>query len=176
MILNNKEKKLFLSQFIRIIITIIIIYFLNIPIFMKILLIMLSDRIDCGVLALRFLLKSEKWVDCDTSIYQKSDKMIDIICYTLLLFYIIDNGSLSVNYNYLIILLFIFRLVGLYLFIIKNNRNYLFYFPNFFLEISLILLIIDYFSIFKKYKLIIILLVFIYKIIFEYHLHFNKKM
>ena len=89
MILNNKEKKLFLSQFIRIIITIIIIYFLNIPIFMKILLIMLSDRIDCGVLALRFLLKSEKWVDCDTSIYQKSDKMIDIICYTLLLFYIV---------------------------------------------------------------------------------------
>ena len=175
MILNNKEKKLFLSQFIRIITTIIIIYFLDIPIFMKILLIMLIDRIDCGVLALRFLLKSEKWIDCDTIIYQKSDKIIDIICYTLLLFYIIDNGSLSVNYNYLIILLFIFRLIGLYLFIIKNNRNYLFYFPNFFLEISLILLIIDYFSIFKKYKLIIILLIFVYKIIFEYYLHYNKK-
>ena len=142
---------------------------------MKILLIMLIDRIDCGVLALRFLLKSEKWIDCDTIIYQKSDKIIDIICYTLLLFYIIDNGSLSVNYNYLIILLFIFRLIGLYLFIIKNNRNYLFYFPNFFLEISLILLIIDYFSIFKKYKLIIILLIFVYKIIFEYYLHYNKK-
>ena len=172
MILNNKEKKLFLSQFIRIIITIIIIYFLNIPIFMKILLIMLIDTIDCP----KYVLKSEKWVNCDTSIYQKSDKIIDIICYTLLLFYIIDNGSLSVNYNYLIILLFIFRLVGLYLFIIKNNRNYLFYFPNFFLEISLILLIIDYFSIFKKYKLIIILLIIAYKIIFEYYLHYNKKM
>ena len=44
----------------------------------------------------------------------------------------IKNGNLSTNYTNLIILLFIYRLIGLYLFLISSNRLYLFYFPNFF--------------------------------------------
>ena len=179
----DKKEKLYLSQFIRIITTILILYFLNIPIFMKILLIMLIDFIDCDIP--RFLFGPKNWTNCNANIYQKSDKITDniyqksdkitdTICYTLLLFYILNNGGMSTNYNYFIIILFIYRLIGTSLFLIKNNRKYLFYFPNFFLEICLGLMVINYFSNLKNFKVIIILIIIIYKIILEYYLHFHK--
>ena len=169
----DKKEKLYLSQFIRIITTILILYFLNIPIFMKILLIMLTDLIDCEIS--RFLFGAKNWILCNQSIYQVSDKITDTICYTLLLFYILKNAGMSSNYNYLIILLFIYRLIGVYLFLIKNNIKYLFYFPNFFLEISLGLMIINYFPMLKKFKVIIFLIIVIYKIILEYNIHILKS-
>ena len=49
MILNDKKRMFYLSESIRIIATIIILYTLNIPIFMKILLIMITDFIDCDI-------------------------------------------------------------------------------------------------------------------------------
>tara|TARA_B100000927_G_C16471816_1_gene471877 strand:+ start:2232 stop:2765 length:534 start_codon:yes stop_codon:yes gene_type:complete len=171
MILNDK-RKLFVSQCIRIIATIIILHSLNIPIFMKILLIMITDSIDCGIP--RFLFGSENWIDCDANIYQVSDKIVDTICYALLLFYLLNKGGLSPGYNYLIILLFIYRLIGVYLFLLKNSRKYLFYFPNFFLEICLGLAVINYFSNLKNFKVIILLIIFIYKIMLEYYLHFRE--
>ena len=173
MILNNKKDKLLLSEFVRIIATIIILYTLNIPIFMKILLIMLTDSINCAIP--RFVFGSEKWIVCNENIYQVSDKITDTICYTLLLFYILNNGGMSTNYNYLLIILFIYRLVGIYLFLINNSRKYLFYFPNFFLEICLGLMVINYFPMLKKFKVIIILIIIIYKIILEYYLHIYKN-
>jgi hypothetical protein len=175
MILNHKKEKLLISECIRIIATIIILYTLNIPIFMKILLIMLTDFIDCTEKVHPFLFGSNKWIDCNESIYQVSDKITDSICYTLLLFYILNNGGLSSNYNYLLILLFIFRLIGTSIFLIKNNRKYLFYFPNFFLEICLGLVVINYFPILKNYKEIILITIIIYKIILEYYLHIYKN-
>ena len=168
MILKNEEI-LFLFQCIRVITTIIILDILNIPIFLKILLIILTDLLDCGIP--RLLFGSKKWLDCNESTYQKSDKITDTICYTLLLFYILENGEMSTNYNYLIIL---YRLIGVYLFLIKNNRKYLFYFPNFFLEICLGLMIINYYPMLKKFKGIILLIIIIFKILNEYYLHVYK--
>lgn len=103
-----------------------------------------------------------------------TDKITDTICYTLLLFYILKNGGMNNNYNYLIVLLFIYRLIGIYLFFIKKNRKYLFYFPNFFLEICLGLMVINYFPNLKNFNVIIISIVIIYKIILEYYLHFHE--
>ena len=103
------------------------------------------------------------------------DKIADIICYTLLLVYILNNGGLSSNSNYLLILLFTYRFIGTYLFLIKNNRKYLFYFPNFFLEICLGLVVINHFPILKNYKEIILITIVIYKIILEYYLHIYKN-
>ena len=172
MILNNKIIKLFLSICIRIILTIIILYTLNIPIFCKILLIILIDVIDCNIPC--FLFGPENWIDCNANIYQMSDKITDTICYILLLFYILKNGNMTTNYNNLIILLFIYRLIGTFLFLIKKNRKYLFYFPNFFLEICLGLMIIKYYPILEKFRKIIIIIIIIYKIITEYYLHIYK--
>lgn len=175
--LNKQKNILFLSELIRIILTIIILYFLNIPIFTKIILIYICDKLDCSPDSITFTgpLFIKNINICRTLFYQKSDKITDTICYTLLLIYILDKGGLSKNYNYLIILLFLYRLVGVYLFLIKNNRKFLFYFPNFFLEICLGLMIICYFPILKNFKEIIILIIIVSKIIIEYNMHYNIK-
>ena len=144
---------------------------LNIPIFIKIPLIILTDSIDCGIPHFLF----DEWIDCNTDIYQTSDKITDMICYTLLLVYILHSGGLSSKYNYLLILLFIYRLIGTYLFLIKKDTTYLFYFPNFFLEICFGLVLINNFLILKNYKEIILIVIVIYKLILEYYLHIYKK-
>jgi hypothetical protein len=173
MMISNQNKLLFISAFIRIIITIIILYSFNIPIFIKILLIILADFIDCDIP--RYIFGYKNWVNCNENLYQKTDKITDTICYVLLLIYILKNANLSTNYNNLIILLFIYRLIGLYLFLINSNRVYLFYFPNFFLEICLGLMIINYYPILDNFKIIIILFIIILKIIQEYYLHIYKN-
>ena len=172
MIITNQKSLLFISAFIRIIATIIILYSLNIPIFVKILLIMATDFIDCDIP--RYIFGYKNWVNCSKNLYQKTDKITDTICYALLLIYILKNGNLSTNYTNLIILLFIYRLIGLYLFLISSNRLYLFYFPNFFLEICLGLMIINYYPILKNYEITIILFIILYKIVQEYILHVHK--
>ena len=172
MIITNQKSLLFISAFIRIIATIIILYSLNIPIFVKILLIMATDFIDCDIP--RYIFGYKNWVNCSKNLYQKTDKITDTICYALLLIYILKNGNLSTNYTNLIILLFIYRLIGLYLFLISSNRLYLFYFPNFFLEICLGLMIINYYPILKNYEITIILFIILYKIVQEYFLHVHK--
>ena len=166
--LISKKWKLLIAECIRVTATIIILYRVNIPIYLKIILIMLSDKLDCEVL--RLFMEPE----CDekpNEVYQKWDKITDIICYTILLFYILNNGGLSSNYNYLIIVLFIFRLIGTYLFLIKNDRKYLFYFPNFFLEICVGLMVIQYYPKLKKCENFIMIYIIIYKIIEEYYRH-----
>jgi hypothetical protein len=133
---------------------------------------MLTDSIDCDIP--RFLFNS--WIKCqypNNDTYQKLDKITDIICYTILLFYLINNGGLFSNYNYLIILLFIYRVIGTIFFLISNNRKYLFYFPNFFLEICLLLMIIKYFPILKKYTPSLFFCIIVYKILLEYFMHYR---
>lgn len=170
MVITNKKILLFISAFIRIISTIIILYSLNIPIFIKILLIILTDTIDCP----RYIFGYKNWVNCSENLYQKTDKITDTICYALLLIYILKNANLSTNYNNLIILLFIYRLIGLYLFLINSNRVYLFYFPNFFLEICLGLMIIDYYPTLENFEITIISFIIVLKIIQEYFMHVRK--
>ena len=160
---QTKKRNLFISQCIRIIITILILYALDIPIFIKILLIIITDVLDCLPIY-SILFGHNNWINCDNLYYQKFDKITDSICYILLLFYILQNGTLSTNYKYLITLLFI----------IKNNRKYLFYFPNFFLEICLGLMIINYYPVLKEKEFIIIIIIIIYKIITEYFHHYNR--
>ena len=59
---NLQKKKLLLSDCIRVIITYIILL-LNIPDFVKIFLIMISDTLDCGVPVLLL----DDWIDCNRS-------------------------------------------------------------------------------------------------------------
>lgn len=170
----NKRKKLYISQIIRVIASFIILFILKAPLYMKILLVMTTDAIDCGI-PNNIIFESKKWVNCKKKLYKKSDKITDTICYSMLLYYILVNCNLSSKYKYILILLFIYRLIGVYIFLIKNNSTYLFYFPNFFLEISLVLSLINSFLILKNFEIIIILFVVIYKMIQEYYLHILKK-
>lgn len=164
------KRKLLISLFIRIILTLLILFFFNIPLYCKILFIILTDFIDCDIP--RLLFGFNNWINCRTEFYQKTDKITDIICYFILLCYIIKYYNS--NYIFTIIILFIFRLIGTILFIIKNDRKYLFYFPNFFLEITFGIILIKDIPEFNNYKWIIIINIIIYKILMEYYLHIYK--
>lgn len=161
----NTTQRLYYSQLIRIILTIVILY-LPIPLFVKIILITMSDLIDCAQIYHSFF----NWVDCKSDLYQKSDKIIDSICYILLLLYIFNSNELSTKYKYILTGLLILRLIGTFLFISTNNRRYLFYFPNFFVEMALLFSIITYYKL--SYKHSHLILVVIFKLIQEYIMHY----
>jgi hypothetical protein len=180
------------------------------PQFIKILLIMITDNMDCIMLwlpniyqkftslptnsnyqlSLHSLTKSFKDfilglislandldAGCGHKGYDIADKITDIISASLLYWQIYQNKLLEESDLKFITYLFIFRLIGISLYFITKNTNFLVYFPNFFFEISLIIFTIKYFN--KdytnlknyKYSKIILFIVGILKIIQEIVLH-----
>jgi hypothetical protein len=135
---------------------------------------MFHDKLDCSHLSFPFTgpLLSKNTDICKTTYHQKSDKITDSICYGLLLIYILENKNMQ--NKCLITFLFVFRIIGTSLFLISENRKYLFYFPNFFLEICLGLMLVDYYQGLNRYKTTILLSIVIYKIIVEYYLHIKN--
>lgn len=168
--LRHDEKLFLVSECIRIVVTMAILFALNVPIFLKIVLIILADLIDCDIGRLVY----NNWIDCNSITYQKTDKVADTICYMLLLVYLLNNGRMSINYSYLIILLFIYRTIGVYMFLISEDRSYLFYFPNFFLEITLGLALTDYFKYLKPFKGFALAGIVLFKVAQEYYMHVYK--
>ena len=177
--MDSKDRKILLTaEFIRIISTIVILYFINIPIYIKIILIMLFDKLDCSHLTFPYtgpLLTTNTNI-CKTDFYQKSDKITDSICYIILFFYITTNNILPNSVNYILFVLLVFRLIGTYIFLTKNKRKYLVYFPNFYLDITLALSIIITYPILNQYKTYIIVFVIVCKILTELYLHGNIDM
>ena len=170
---NGSRMLLFQASLLRIIFTLGVLYCFQMPFFLKILLIMtFIDNIDCKLLRKKNPELSSSV--CQTLLYQKIGKITDSVCYIILMGYILYHKLLSDDDMYLLVGLLIFRLIGTALFLKSNNRKYLFYFPNFFLDFSLGLFVIQHFSLFK-YKLIILLGIFMYKIIHEYIQHYNKS-
>jgi len=165
---SMKTRDLYYSQLLRVVVTIIILY-LFVPLFIKIILIMISDLLDCTVSFHTMFFR--KWVGCESAAYQLSDKITDSICYTILLFYILNHGGLSAFDNYVLIGLLLYRFIGTYFFSKEGNRKYLFYFPNFFLEMALLFATVDYFNLPHKYGLMS--LVVIYKFVQEYVMHYK---
>ena len=164
----DSHEKLFISQIFRIILTIIVLIFFKIPLYAKILIIMIIDNLDCP------LIFNIEWVSCKKELYQKTDKITDTICFFILLLYILKIRPFSTNYIILICILFIYRIIGVILFLLKNNRKFLFYFPNMFEAITFVLALFKHFSFLKKYMLkYLITLVVILKITLEYFHHYS---
>ena len=163
------KQKLILSQIVRVLLTICIVY-IDIPLFVKIILIMVVDSIDCGISKNLF----KDWINCSSQTYQRSDKITDTLCYTLLLVSICFKKNLTKQQIYLVVGLFIYRLLGTILFLIKNSREYLFYFPNYFLEITLVLSFTKYIPFIRKNIGVFIVTTMLLKIIQEYYLHIYK--
>ena len=90
---TNKKINLYISEYLRIISTVFILYFLIVKKFIKLLLIMLTDTFDCGLPG--YIFGKNNWINCSEYTYQKWDKITDTICYTLLLVYILKKGNLS---------------------------------------------------------------------------------
>lgn len=170
-----EKNRLILSEIIRIIFSYFILYFTNFSVFIKIVLIISLEYLDCSPKFGGYgpLFSLDKKI-CYTNYYQKIDKVADIVCYLFILIYFYQFKILNNYWIYLILLLFFIRLIGSYLFIITNSQKYLFYFPNFFLEITLTLSFIINLPFLYRYRFLIFIFIFIFKIIQEYYLHIYK--
>ena len=160
----------YFSLLLRIIVTVVILFTFPIPLFYKIILIMMSDFLDHGIPRRIY----SNWISGKTLTYQINDKITDTITYIILLCYILTTSNITITQKKILITLLIFRIIGTVLFILKKDKKYLFYFPNFFLEISLSMVGINHFSLKNQASNIVILLVIIYKIIQEYILHYKN--
>tara|TARA_Y100000991_G_scaffold214237_1_gene201520 strand:+ start:1790 stop:2296 length:507 start_codon:yes stop_codon:yes gene_type:complete len=161
---------LLISDFLRIIVTIFILYKLPIPIFMKIILIGISDAVDWFPYKWS---KKNRSTTCNINCYQKMDKITDLICYFILLFYITKYGGLSPPYNTLLIFLLFYRFIGTTIFLLNQNRRYLVYFPNFFLYVCFTLMLISYFPILTNFTILLLFCACIIKLKQEIDLHYK---
>ena len=164
--MSNIERNLYISQTIRVLSTFIILYLVEIPLYCKIILIMVLDSLlDCKIQKY-YLVKQAR-----NMIYQLSDKITDTISYYILLYYTINHGGLSKNENCMLFILFIYRVIGTIIFIIKRDRKYLlFYFSE-----ILGLMVIKHHTNLRKYKKEIMILIILYKIAQEYIMHYSSK-
>jgi hypothetical protein len=134
----------------------ILVLFLPFSSINKILLIFLFDSIDCKYS--EFFLKN---YPCSTFLYQKLDKIVDLLSYLLIYLYF---NLLSI-YNIIIL----FRLIGVVLFYFTKNSKWLIIFPDIFKEVWIFETFISKITI---YNLIIIIIL---KDIFEYVWHTYKN-
>lgn len=164
---TSLSHRLFIASIIRVLAVCFILFLLDVPIYVKIILILLTDALDSGVPRLLY----RDWISASTDTYQRTDKITDTICYVLLFLYLIRYAGLSCQSNYALMFLLAYRIVGTGVFLIKNDRKYLFYFPNFFLEISLGLVLIHQFASLQRYTTFILLCIVVYKLSLEYFMH-----
>ena len=164
-------QNLFLSQGFRVFFTIFVLFLIHIPLFFKVILIIISDFFDNSI-PLRKMFP--EWIDPNTEIYQISDKITDLVTYYILFIYLFRYRYLERKENLILFLLLFYRSIGEIVFFITKERKTLVFFPNFFLEISLLFIAMKYFNLSKKYLPFFIILIILWKIAQEYYLHIYK--
>ena len=156
--MEKQKILLYLSSLIRIISTVVILYFVNIPLFYKILIIIAIDRIDC----------MPTYYPHRGPLFSRNKT----ICKTILIY--LANYKIFNIYSLLIMLFFfMLRLVGVILFFNSDNRNYLLYFPDFFIVFCMCLITVSYFKISQKYTIPILIVIFLLKIYQEKIMHYT---
>ena len=167
--MGSDEFFLYASSFFKVVVSLGALYGLSIPAYLKVILVSLSDTIDCGLPKLLGLYKNARF--CEEDQYQRVDKITDALVYALLVLYVYQQSLLSRTGREVVLGLLIYRLLGVGLYLIENNRKQLFYFPNFFLEILFVLL----FTRNIGFRVILICLVVVFKVVQEYFLHYVER-
>lgn len=171
MFLLTTQQNFFLSEGFRISATLFILLILHIPLFYKIILVMVTDSIDCGIAKFFF----HDWVDPNTNLYQISDKITDLVTYIILLSYVVWIKYLEKKKNIFLGILLLYRSIGEICFFVSRYRYFLFLFPNFFLETLLVFVGIKHFDISEKYLPVFGCIVLLWKMTQEYYLHIYKQ-
>lgn len=114
----------------------------------KVVFLMMADWFDCGALK---LFSASRSIKCTTLEYQIPDKILDLITYTVVLAYIIQNKGLQPNVSYLLGGLLAFRAFGVAEFVKTHDESYLIRYPDFFREVVIYLVIVDHFGISLPY-------------------------
>ena len=167
--MGSDEFALYASSFFKVVVSLGVLYGLSIPAYLKVLLVSWSDMVDCGLPRLLGLYKNAQF--CEGEQYQRLDKITDAVVYALLLLYVYQQSLLSQTGREVVLGLLIYRLLGVGLYLIESNRKLLFYFPNFFLEVLFVLL----FTKNVGFRVVLICLVVVFKMVQEYFLHYVER-
>lgn len=155
------------SSIFRLVLTILVFIVLKIlgvkSLPLLIVLLFLFDALDCGRLS------PFKNIDCKSIDYQTSDKIVDITTYAI--FIILFKDLFDKFTYYLLIVLILFRLVGIIGFVQTNNNSYLKMFPDFVNSTLIAYAIYQYFNLRRETYYILIILGMASKIAFEQWLH-----
>lgn len=171
MLLLTTQQDFFISEGLRVVATLFILLVLHLPLFYKIILVMITDSLDCGISKVFF----NDWVDPNTNLYQISDKITDMITYIILLLHVLYLRYLEPRKNIFVSILLLYRFVGEICFFVSCERKYLLFFPNFFLETLFVLVGMKYFNISDSYFPLFGCLILIWKLTQEYYLHIYKE-
>ncbi len=143
------------TGFILRIVTSGILLCLPINVNIKIFMIFLTDFLDCGKL-LNYFYKSPCDKICKTYTYQSIDKFIDLMTYIAIYFY----TGLQPLFMYIIL----FRMIGINLFYMTYNSDWLVVFPDLFKEVLIYSWVYNLTPVKFAY-------IFVIKTIFEYIWH-----
>lgn len=167
--------QLYSVSFLRLFISWFIIYVLPTPLWSRVLLVLLSDNIDCDTLWLSSSMSIPKKELCGRSLaYQSVDKITDTLVYTMLL---PELKRELPQYFDIFLFLFLFRTAGVGLFEYTSNPQWLVVFPDFFGWFALIAVSFQAFG-FKSARLLTaaLLVAGIVKVYMETRMHWYQTL
>lgn len=172
MLLLTTEQNFFISEGLRVFATLFILLLLHIPFFYKVILVMITDSLDCGISKIFF----NDWIDPNTNLYQISDKITDLVTYFILFGYTINSKYLEKKKNIFLSFLLFYRFIGEICFFSTQKRLFLVLFPNFFLETLFVFVGMKHFDIAETYLPIFACCIIFWKLVQEYYLHIYKDL
>ena len=113
----------------------------------------------------------------NNDLYQKSDKIIDILSYYLIFYIVKNNQLLPETYIKYLFYILLYRMIGVIYYLCTNNRKIFIYFVDMFKE-ALFLFYLFSFTFLKsvsvEIKTVFILFLVMIKLYIEYRFHYVK--
>jgi hypothetical protein len=154
----------------RIILTFFSVYYFPIPLYIKILILVILDFYD-GIIFCR----DNCLAGTNSHLYGHLDKIFDIISYSFLMHYIYTKTDITEREKKIILDLYLFRMLGFFMYFTTSNRDWFFYFPDFYIDISLLVALVQSYPSLGDYQDIIAVILIIKKMYQEMKFHFGKK-
>lgn len=165
---NRPLKNVLYELFFLRLVLMILLYYLPINNWIKIILILLLDHFKRYYI----LFRCEKFMKLThVKLYHTLDKVLDLFGYILVYSLVKKNNLLSSTYTKYLLYILLLRIVGDFLYYLTQKREFLFYFPDLFKEALLL------FALVKNKELLKVLFIgmIILKLYIEYVLHIKQK-
>jgi len=152
---------------VRLFLSYIVLFKLDIALYIKLFLLMFIDTFDCASL---FNLSC-----ASDTYYHYIDKVTDIIVHIIVFYYLTVNKSFSPSVRFFLKILLIYRVFGVILFLLTKKKHILAFFPDYFREFTICYAIKDNFDIGSTMSTIMFYLILFGKPVQEYFMHYEPK-
>lgn len=162
------------AEMLRLAVTFIVIWFIPMPVFFKVLFTILLDTLDYRIPK---LITGDSKIG-NTEVYKCMDKLGDFVCNLFLLAFI-STDPVYTPFIPFLCLLILYRFIGQFVYFQTFTRKTLIVFPNWFPEVLLLISFLDYigkpYAQHKTLYICLIIVVMILKVLFEYYMYSSKK-